>query len=228
MLWPQAVNHTQWPGTGKMGDEIFDTFYSSNVQFINNATYQQTTVQNAGAALMDKIGKPVILIGHSQGGILPILLADARPAMTKGLILLEPTGPTFREAVFSTKASRAYGLTDIPITYSPAVTDPSVDLVQQEFAAKDDNHVKCLLQAEDSVRTLPNLVKKPILVVTSEASYHAPYDYCTVNYLKQAGCSLTQGLELPDIGIHGNAHMFFMEKNSRQIQAVLEGWISRI
>ncbi|UKZ76317.1 hypothetical protein TrVFT333_004019 [Trichoderma virens FT-333] len=118
-LWPQAALHTQWPGNGTMGDPIFDTFYSSNVQFISNAVYQQTTVQNAGAALLDKIGKPVILVGHSQGGIMPIVIADARPKLTKALILLEPTGPPFREAIFSTAAARAWGLADIKLTYNP-------------------------------------------------------------------------------------------------------------
>ncbi|KAH6970725.1 Alpha/beta hydrolase family-domain-containing protein [Ilyonectria sp. MPI-CAGE-AT-0026] len=228
MLWTQASKHTQWPGTGVMGDSYFDAFYSSNVQFINNATYQQSTVQDAGAALLDKIGKPVILVGHSQGGLMPILIADARPKLTKALILLEPTGPPFREAVFSTKAGRSWGLTDIPITYSPAVTDPTTDLVQASYAATDDDHVECMLQAETPTpRKLVNLASKPILLVTSEASYHAPYDYCTVRFLKQAGCSKAQHLELGEAGIHGNGHMFFMEDNSDIIQGVLKKWISK-
>ena len=37
-----------------------------------------------------------------------------------------------------------------------------------------------------------------------------------------------QGLELADIGVHGNGHMFFMEKNSDQIQAVVHAWISAV
>ena len=60
-LWPQAVNHTQWPGTGRMGDPVFDAFYSSNVQLADNDTYSQATVQAAGAALLDHIGKPAIV-----------------------------------------------------------------------------------------------------------------------------------------------------------------------
>ncbi|KAK5995608.1 putative secreted lipase [Cladobotryum mycophilum] len=204
-LWPQASLHSQWPGNGSMGDVIFDTFYSSNVQFISNATYQQSTVQNAGASLLDRIGKPVVLIGHSQGGIMPILIADARPNLAKALILLEPSGPPFREAIFSTTPARAWGLTDIKLTYSPPVTDPAVDLKQQMYPAG-----------------------KPILLVTSEASYHAPYDYCTEKYLQQAGCSKTEHLQLANAGIHGNGHMFFMEKNSDQIQQKLEDWIDNL
>ncbi|KAF6830390.1 hypothetical protein CMUS01_07754 [Colletotrichum musicola] len=226
MLWPQAANHTQWPGTGVMGDPVFDAFYSSNVQFVNNATYQQKTVQDAGALLLDRIGRPAVVLGHSQGGLMPLVIADARPELTKALILLEPTGPPFREAVFSTKAGRPYGLTDIPLAFSPAVEDPAADLVQQEYAAKSENHVACMLQAEEPApRQLVNLAPKPILLVTSEASYHAPYDHCTVEFLQQAGCSKAEHLELGEAGIHGNGHMFFMEKNSFEIQKVIRDWI---
>ncbi|KAJ3543704.1 hypothetical protein NM208_g3431 [Fusarium decemcellulare] len=227
-LWPQAKKHTQWPGTGLRGDPIFDAFYSSNVQFINNATYQQQTVQDAGATLLDKIGKPAILLGHSQGGIMPILIADARPKLTKGLILLEPSGPPFRDAVFSTRAARAWGLTDIPLTYSPAVADPS-NLIQEVQPARGDEFVECVLQADKPApRRLVNLKSKPILIVTGEASYHMPYDYCVADFLKQAGCSKTMHLELGKEGIHGNGHMMFMEKNSQKIQAVVERWVRSI
>ncbi|KAK6211509.1 hypothetical protein QIS74_10773 [Colletotrichum tabaci] len=228
-LWPQAALHTQWPGTGMMGDDVFDAFYSSNVQFVNNATYQQKTVQDAGALLLDKIGRPVVLLGHSQGGLMPIVIADVRPELTKALILLEPTGPPFQEAVFSNKSSRAYGLTDIPVAFSPEVSDPAVDLVQQTFAAKGDGFVQCVLQAEEPApRRLVNLADKPILLVTSEASYHAPYDHCTVEFLQQAGCAKAEHLELGEAGIHGNGHMFFMEKNSYQIQKVIRDWIQAL
>jgi pimeloyl-ACP methyl ester carboxylesterase len=181
-------------------------------------------MQAAGAALLDKIGKPVILVGHSQGGILPIIIADARPKLTKGLVLLEPTGPPFREAVFSTNPARAWGLTDIPLTYSPPVINPG-DLKQEVQPPRDANSSECILQAKSAPYQLANLADKPILLVTSEASYHAVYDYCTAAYLKQAGCSKTEHLELSKAGIHGNSHMFFMEKNSDTIQSSIKDWI---
>ncbi|KAG9193101.1 hypothetical protein G6011_03136 [Alternaria panax] len=230
-LWPQSTLHTQWPGPGIMGDPTFDAFYSSNVQFISNATYQQTTVRSAGAQLLDLIGTPAWLLGHSQGGIMPLLIADARPHLAKGLILLEPTGPPFQEAVFGSAVARKWGLTDIPMNYSPPVTD-HVDLVQQVYQptnlTSNNVTIPCILQAEDPIpRQLPNLAPLPILTVTSEASYHAPYDYCTVNFLKQTGCSKATHLELGKVGIHGNGHMMFMEKNSDEIWERIYSWIEQ-
>lgn len=227
-LWPQAANHTQWPGTGRMGDPIFDAFFSSNVQYVNNDTYQQAAVQSAGADLLDRIGKPVVLIGHSQAGPLATVIADARPNLTEAIVLLEPGGPPFRQAVFGNTSARAWGLADIPLVYSPAVTDPSTELVQQVIPAPAANHEGCVLQASSpSPRHLVNLAPKPILVVTAEASYHAAYDYCTVSYLRQAGCSKTEHIELGLADVHGNGHMMFMEKNSHEIWELLQKWIER-
>jgi pimeloyl-ACP methyl ester carboxylesterase len=92
-----------------MGDKVFDSFFSSNVQYILNNTYQQSTVQAAGTALLALTGKPAV--GHSQGGPLATLLADARPNLTSALILLEPTGSPFQENVFANNSARAWGLT---------------------------------------------------------------------------------------------------------------------
>ncbi|KAJ0116864.1 hypothetical protein J7T55_010015 [Diaporthe amygdali] len=229
-LWPQAALHTQWNGTGLMGDPIFDRFYSSQVQYTSNLTFQQHKTQAAGAALLDGIGKPVILVGHSAGGQLPIVIADARPGLTAGLILLEPSGPPFENAgVQGNGSARAWGVADIPLTYDPPVTDPAVDLVKQTVAALDEDHVNCTLQADSPApRKLVNLAGKPFLVVTSESSFHAQYDYCIVDYLRQAGCSSLEYVELGAAGIHGNGHMMFLEKNSDDIQNLLQEWIAML
>lgn len=81
----------------------------------------------------------------------------------------------------------------------------------------------CVLQASPA-KQLPNLARFPHLVVQTEASYHAVYDYCTVRYLQQAGVSV-DFLELSKVGIHGNAHMFFVEKNNLEIVAKVGAWI---
>jgi hypothetical protein len=71
------------------------------------------------------------------------------------------------------------------MTYAPAVADAKELAFVQEDKADAPDLVRCHLQQEPA-RKLPNL-KMPILVVMAEASYHAPYDHCTVKFLRQAG-----------------------------------------
>lgn len=228
-LWPQASKHTQWNGTGMMGDSVFDRFYSSQVQFTSNLTYMQLATQSAGAALLDRIAKPAVILGHSSGGPMPMVIADLRPNLTAGLILLEPMGPPFVNHYPTSGPARPWGVTEIPLTYDPAVADPGVDLVRQTVEAVDAEHVGCILQADHpEPRRLVNLADKPILIITSESSYHASYDYCTANFLRQAGCSLTEHVELGELGVHGNGHMMFLEKNSDEVQNVLRKWLSTL
>ena len=80
------------------------------------------------------------------------------------------------------------------------------------------------LAQEEPARKLVNLQSTPILVVTSEASYHAPYDHCTVKYLQQAGIKLTW-IRLADLGIKGNSHVMMQEKNNKEIAAVIYQWL---
>jgi pimeloyl-ACP methyl ester carboxylesterase len=225
-LWPQAALHTQWPGEGVMGDPYFDAYYASNTQFLAAATKQQSDVKAAGVSLLDKIGKPVILVSHSQGGPMSWLLADARPELTRAIVSLEPAGPAFGDVVFSNNSARAFGLTDIPITYDPPVNSPEMDLVKQTIAAPTKGTVPGTIQADEPApRQLVNLKNIPVLLVTAEASYHAAYDWSTVKYLQQAGVSVTH-FELGSMGIQGNGHLFFLEKNSDEVANVVEQWTS--
>lgn len=74
---------------------------------------------------------------------------------------------------------------------------------------------------------LPNLQKLPILIPTSEASYHAPYDHCIVRNLEQAGVHPTW-IKLADADIRGNGHiMMMLEKNNMEIAAVMAGWLDK-
>jgi len=208
--------------TGLMGDPIFDEYYASNIEFQSNTVVQETKMQAAGSALLRRIG-PAVLISHSQGGLMPWVIADAVPNLVKAIVSIEPTGPPFIDAIFSNGSTRPYGLTDIPLTYFPAPTNTTAPLETQVVPNNATGSGTCIIQASPPLQ-LVNFKNIPVLLETSEASYHAVYDDCTYEFLVQAGVP-AQRLRLADIGIHGNGHLHFMEKNSDQIAGVLEAWI---
>jgi len=84
-------------------------------------------------------------------------------------------------------------------------------------------HRNCYLQQEPA-RKLPKINSVPLLQLTSEASVHATYDHCLIQFLKQAGGE-PEWIQLADIGIHGNGHFMHVEKNNLQIAAVVLDWI---
>jgi pimeloyl-ACP methyl ester carboxylesterase len=182
-------------------------------------------MQPAGAALLEAIGKPVILVAHSQGGAMAWVMADKKPDLVHSIVSIEPSGPPFQNAVFGSGPARPYGLTDIPITYSPAVTNPDADFVKQTITSNSSETSDCVIQADDPPpRRLANLSKIRTLIVTAEASYHATHDWCTARFLQQAGVQTTH-LQLEQVGIHGNGHMMFLEKNSDQVVRAIHNWI---
>jgi hypothetical protein len=120
---------------------------------------------------------------------------------------------------------KRYGLTDTPLVYAPAVTPESpLQFVQQEQPEAPDL-VKCWRQKEPA-RKMVAVGDRPILYLATEASFYAPYNHCTVGYLKQAGVDVSF-LKLADIGIHGNGHMMMMEKNSDAIAQVIIDWLDK-
>lgn len=65
--WPQAKLHTQWPGTGRIGDSTFDAFYRSQMQFQTDRFISEEQNAQAYSALVDLVGECYI-ISHSQAG----------------------------------------------------------------------------------------------------------------------------------------------------------------
>ena len=97
--------------------------------------------------------------------------------------------------------------------------------IVQQGAPDGPDLVRCWLQRAPA-RSLPRLQKLPILILTAEASYHAPYDHCTVKYLDQAGVRATW-IKLADAGIRGNGHMMMLEKNNLEIAGVMSKWLEK-
>jgi pimeloyl-ACP methyl ester carboxylesterase len=231
-LWPQAHLHSQWPGDGEPGDAAFDQFYASQFPSLVDFPMQQALNRDATVALLDRIGPAVVLI-HSQSGAFVWPIADKRPSLVKAIVAVEPNGPPAHDVEFrgapdwfaDAAHTKAGGLTDVPLTYEPPVTEASpLQFVREDTPEKPD-FVRCWAQLEPG-RKLVNLQNTPILIVTSEASYHASYDHCTVRYLAQAGVKSTF-IRLPDVGIHGNGHMMMLEKNSDAIAKVMADWLDR-
>jgi pimeloyl-ACP methyl ester carboxylesterase len=224
MDWPQAALHTQWPtfgqpGAGKPGDEAFDQFFASQIQSQLDRTGReiQTNMQNAVAALLDKIG-PALVITHSQSGTMGFAIADARPDLVKALVTMEggarPTAAT----------GNLWPPANIPLTYSPAVTDPLTQLRFVEQPADPTGLLlSCWLQVEPA-KQLVNLAKMPHLVLVSEAGSSQRTNHCVAKYLTQAGVQ-NDYVNLKEVGIHGNAHMIMVEKNALQTAAFVASWL---
>jgi pimeloyl-ACP methyl ester carboxylesterase len=223
-LWPQSRLHTQWPGTGKVGDVVFDAFYASQVQQQANDLISEAQNAKAYTALLDKINTSHV-ITHSQGGPYGWRVGDNRPHLVKSIVALEPGGPPFISRIIRSGPARPWGITELEVSYEPSAGFNATLLETTAIPAKDANHTKCIMQVEPA-KILKKLAQVPVLMITAEASYHASYDYCTAMYLRQAGVEVEHA-ELGKKGIHGNGHMFFMEKNNVEIAELVLQWLQK-
>jgi pimeloyl-ACP methyl ester carboxylesterase len=227
--WPQAKKFTQWPGKGKMGDPIFDTFAKTQVQFLAGGKQAQLNL-DAHMALLDRIGSPVILLTHSQGGEFGWQIADARPKLVKAIITAEPAGPPIKgvdiaKIAYNQNANLSWGLTSLPLHYDPPVSDPSELQPVLEEKSEGPDVVPCYLQKEPAHK-LTNLEGIPVLDVSAEASYHRVFDSCIAKWLKQAGVE-TEYVKMEDVGLAGNEHEMMLDKNSDDIARFFLAWLDK-
>lgn len=231
-LWPQAALHTQWPGSGEPDDPAAQQLAASQLPAIESFEKQQFLNRDALLALFERIG-PGILMAHSQAGAFAWPVADARPDLIKAILAIEPNGPPVHGVEFvgapswfkEGPVSLTYGITSVPLSYMPAVKSASELAFVRDEKADAADKVVCWKQ-KTPARQLPNLQKMPILVITAEASYHAPYDHCTVRYLEQAGVK-PAAVRLADQGVRGNSHVMMLEKNNKEIAAVIANWLEK-
>jgi pimeloyl-ACP methyl ester carboxylesterase len=231
-LWPQARLHTQWPGSGVAGDPVFDQFYMSQVPYVRTPEKAQAMTRDGLIALLEKIGSAVVMT-HSQSGAMGWLLADARPDLVRALIQVEPSGPPVHDVdmvgapdyLRDGAEARPWGLSAIAMGYVPRATSPSDLAFVRQDKADGPDLARCWLQKAPA-RQLPNLAKMPMLIVNGEASFHAPFEHCTVKYLEQAGVHPTW-IDLGKVGVHGNGHMMMLEKNNLEVAGVIEKWLGK-
>ena len=227
--WPQAKKQTQWPGEGpnkgKMGDPVFDYFAKTDTQSPTGKDLEKLTADDI-VELVDLIHEPVILLLHS--GVAPSgwLVADARPKLVKGIIAAEPLAPPIENAERgATGPGRAWGLTNIPVTYDPPIKEASELQPVRQDRPDGPDLIPCFVQKEPAHK-LSNLRGIPVLDVAGEGSYHHPYSHCVAKWLNQAGVKTTY-VNLEDVGIRGNGHQFMSEKNSAEIANFFMDWLEK-
>jgi pimeloyl-ACP methyl ester carboxylesterase len=224
--WPQYTKQTQWPGTGKMGDPVFDYYARTEVHSVSGGPrLEQITISDI-EQLLDTIGKPVILLLHSGLASTGWVVADARSKMIKGIVAAEPVAPPIvNEERGQTGPGRLWGISNSPIHYEPPVTDPAeLHPVLEAKADGPDLH-RCWVQQEPAHKIV-NLEGIPVLEVSGEASYHRPYSHCVAKWLNQAGVK-TEYVRLEDVGLPGNGHQFMSEKNSAGISKFFMDWLDK-
>ena len=222
--FPLNDNHTQWPGEGRPGDPVFDAFIKTQVQFAGQST---TLARHAAIELLEQIG-PVILFTHSQGGGVGFGVTDGAPGLVKGLITVEPGGPQIgrvstSQVAYTGDPANAWGPVNYPLTYAPAVSDPSEFKTYLEDEADQPGEVPCWLQ-EEPARQLVNFADVPVLSVSADGTYHRVFDACIPKWLNQAGVE-TDFVRLEDVGLSGNGHMMMLELNSDEIIAYIHEWM---
>ena len=248
--WPQSKLHSQWPEDGKRGNKIFNQYMASQVNTMEDRIEIEKMSRVALADLLDQVG-PAFVLGHSQGGPFCWLAGDVRPDKVLGLIAVEPNGPPFfnvaygghtpshlknsktnpkREGdkdwyVTSSKSDRPGGITYFPLTFDPPLLESEYLVAELDIAQTEQELVQCYLQKEPA-RQLTNLKKVPVLILSAEASYHAPYDHGTSNFLKQAGVQ-HDFFRLQDYRIKGNGHMMMLESNNHIVADFILTWVKK-
>jgi pimeloyl-ACP methyl ester carboxylesterase len=225
--FPLKNQHTQWPGTGKVGDPVFDTFNRSQVHFADAST---DLARDAAVDLLDTLGTPVILLTHSQGGGVGWDVAERRPKLVRGIVTVEPGGPQIGGANTAkvepgNRNPNSWGLTTNPFQFEPAITSPSELNVRLEEQSDRPGEVRCWMQVEPA-RTLVNFKDIRVLSISGNGTYHRVYDPCISKWLNQAGVR-TDFVRLEDVGLTGNGHMMMLEKNSDDIIRFVHGWMEK-
>ncbi len=183
----------------------------------------------SGCALLSLIGRSYLL-SHSIGALHPLLISDQCPDLVAANINLEPGNIPFQSYTGNATSSvgrtpnRPWGLTNTRITYDPPANSPS-DLKTVNNETDSPARRSCIYQAEPA-RKLPQIAKVKYVAFTGEASPHITYDQCVVNYLRQAGVKV-DWIKLGEVGVHGNGHFSFLEKNNLDVAEVVEDWIQK-
>jgi pimeloyl-ACP methyl ester carboxylesterase len=207
-----TVQSKQYPGGGAADSREVAQHTASSEP---GPTASNAILKENLGELLDRIG-PAIIVTHSAGGPSGWLAMEARPALVKGVLAIEP----------------AMGVTDnlaSLLTYQPALASGE-RIALESLPAEGPGLQPCRLQPKDSVRTVPAFKDKPVLfVVAPLSSMFTPSVHCSVHTLNQLGAKAKLARLLEDHKIAGNGHFMNEELNNGEIaKKVFIPWLSSI
>ncbi len=188
----------------------------ANQQPAGQLNLQHMAWRQAGADLLDKIG-PAVIMTHSAGGPFGLLVAEARPNLVKGTVIIEGAGSGFA-------GGNRWGMSSIPVTYDPPVSDPAE--IKTAWVASPEQGVNGYFLQTEPARKLLNLRNTKVVFVTADSSFASPGNPGGVAFLKQAGVQAEE-LRLGRLGIMGNGHMMMCEKNNRAVLQPIIDWMQK-
>jgi pimeloyl-ACP methyl ester carboxylesterase len=229
--FPRKDKYTQWPSDhpkkGMAGDPVFDNFIKGQMQFVND---QAALAVPAGIALLDAIGKPVILLTHSQGGGIGFDVAEKRSQFIAGMVSIEPGGPQIgnvdtAKVAYTRTNPNSWGLTTNKYEFDPPINSPAELKTHLEPSERPGDEVGCYMQ-DQPVHKLVHFQNMRILSMSAEGTYHRVFDACIPKWLNQAGAK-TEFVRLEDVGIRGNMHEMFLDRNSDEVIKFIDGWLRK-
>ena len=229
--FPQAKKHTQWPGTGRIGDKIFDDFNKTQVQFLAGAAPGDDDARRQRrAARHDRhAGHPAdALAGRRRsGGRSPI----ARPNLVKAIVTLEPAAPPIKgvdtaKVAYNDGGGLAWGVSRQPghLRAGSEQLRPSCRRSsRRQRRSPARSPVTCSRSRRASSRTSQNI---PVLFLSGEGGYHRVFDRCVATWLNQAGVK-TEYVEMEKVGLRGQRPQMMLEKNSADIAKYMGAWLAK-
>src|SRR5258708_36944514 len=95
---------------------------------------------------------------HSAGGPFGYLVAEARPKLVKGIVVVEGAGVPFAQ-------NNRWGLSSVPVEFDPPINEPS-ELKTKQVTSTEEGVQLYRLQ-EEPPRKLKNCKGIPIVLVTT-------------------------------------------------------------
>ncbi|EHA55644.1 hypothetical protein MGG_12383 [Pyricularia oryzae 70-15] len=253
-LYDTARYHCQFPGVqdnpsadqdvaGLRWDPYFLNYKASRVPVISTSEERIAYGAEAACMILDRIGKPTVIIAEGSGGVSGLIAADRSPDRVAGLTLMgypyAPFAMPFQLTRFDNGIGRVYhedameectaltsGLTTADLCF-----DPPLALMQSLRAVKTyaDEAANagpfCFLQdAKYPIHRLANLARVPVLVVTPQAGCNSAYDWSVVAFLRQAGVA-ADWYKLARFGLLGNGELMWLERNGARVARLVLAWI---